>query len=71
MTYTTNQEVPTWDIYQNSMYDLNLPEVISDTEQSCFNDSFEVKIEDPYSPMSNAYQVRNCLLFERIERMLT
>lgn len=59
MTYTTtNQEVPTWDIYQtnSSMYDLNLPEVISDTEQSCFNDSYEVKIEDPYSPMSNGYQ---------------
>lgn len=57
MTYTTNQEVPSWDIYQTQaspMYDLNLPEVISDTDSQCF----DVKAEDPYLPMSNvnAYQ---------------
>lgn len=51
MTYTANQEVPTWDIYQESMYDLNLPEVLSDTEQ-CFNDSLELKVEDAYSSYS-------------------
>lgn len=50
MTYTANQEVPTWEIYQDSMYDLNLPEVISDTEQ-CFNDSLDIKVEDSYSPI--------------------
>lgn len=51
MTYTTNQEVPTWEAYQTeSMYDLNLPEqVISDSEQY-FNDQLDVKLENPYSP---------------------
>jgi len=50
MTYTANQEVPTWEFYQDSMYELNLPEVISDTEQ-CFNESLDIKYEDTYSPI--------------------
>jgi len=59
MTYTTTnqQEVPSeWDIYQSTMYELNLPEAISDTD-NCYNDnSLEIKMENPYSPMQ-AYQV--------------
>lgn len=61
MTYnTTNQEVPasSWDIYQSSMYDLNLPEAVSETElHHPFTENFEMKMEDPYSPMTNLYQV--------------
>lgn len=66
MTYSTaNQEVPSssWDICHSSMYDLNLPEAINDTElhpafhNNNNNDSFDIKIEDTYSPMTNAYQV--------------
>lgn len=52
MTFT-NQEVPTWEVFQEqTMYDLNLPEVL-DT-QTCYPDDLNVKIEDPYS----AFQVR-------------
>merc|ERR1719378_1380952 len=59
MTYTANQEVATWDVYQESMYDLNLPEVLSDSEQ-CFNDGLELKVEadnytsySPYQPQTS------------------
>lgn len=46
MTYS-NQEVPNWEIYQESMYDLNLPEVIPE--------NLDIKLEETYSPLS--YQV--------------
>lgn len=50
MTFTANQEVPSWDIYQESMYELNLPDqVLSDSDQ-CYNDHLDVKVEEAYSP---------------------
>lgn len=46
MTFS-NQEVPTWDVYDNDMYDdLQLP--IQDGQH--FLEQTEIKTEDPYSP---------------------
>lgn len=54
MTFS-NQEVPSWEIFQDTMYDLNLPEVLDGTSTSYYPDNLDIKIEDTYSPIT--YQV--------------
>jgi len=46
MTFT-NQEVPSWEIYESNMYDLTLPEILAGEATSYVD---QIKVEDTYSP---------------------
>lgn len=52
MTYS-NQEVPSWNIYDSEMYLTTFPELLTE-EDKYFFDQDEIKPEDTYSPV---YQV--------------